>query len=267
MKKKTNINLEQQKKSYLLLSCRTRSVLLGSILGDGSLKINKSCINATMAFRHSIKQKEYCFWKRNQLKDDISSKNDINEQISKNVNEFQKHKIRYQSRALPSLTYLFNLVTKKNKIHIKRKWLNLMDPLALMVWWLDDGSLVKNTRQGVFCTDGFLFKDVQVLQKYLKKVWKIETKIYSLKKFNKDGNERFRLWIVSIEELKKFLRIILPHIPIYSMLYKVIILYKDSDLQQRWISEIVENTKFSRQQVELLVQKRKSEYKAFQKMI
>ena len=47
------------------------------------------------------------------------------------------------------------------------------------------------------------------------------------------------------------------------MLYKVIILYKDSQLQQRWISEIVENSQYTLSEVEAVVQKRKSELKAF----
>jgi hypothetical protein len=51
--------MEQKKKDYLLLSCQTRAILLGSILGDGSLKIQKNSINACFRFRHSIKQKEY----------------------------------------------------------------------------------------------------------------------------------------------------------------------------------------------------------------
>lgn len=55
----------------------------------------------------------------------------------------------------------------------------------------------------------------------------------------------------------------IPHIPVYSMLYKVIILYKDSQLQQRWISEIVENSQYTLSEVEAVVQKRKSELKAF----
>jgi len=47
----------------------------------------------------------------------------------------------------------------------------------------------------------------------------------------------YRLWF-STEELKKWLRLIMPHIPVPSMLYKVILIYKHSLLQQRWISEV-----------------------------
>lgn len=260
-----NKNLHKQTNDYLLLSCTTKAILLGSLLGDGSLKINKNYLNARFSFRHSIKQKDYFLWKRNQIKQDLSSNLDMWEQKPhvENTQEFQKHKLRYQSKALPSLTYLYNLTLKKNNFCIKRKWLNLMNPLSLAIWWCDAGSLVKNTKQGVFCTDGFLLNDILLLQKYMKSVWNIKTDIYSLKKYKQNGQERFRLWIVSVEELKKFLRIVIPYIPVYSMLYKVIILYKDSELQQRWISEIAEKSKFSLSEIEHIVNLRKSELKAF----
>ncbi len=95
------------------------------------------------------------------------------------------------------------------------------------------------------------------------KVWNIKTTIYSQNKFKKDGTERYRLWIVGVNELHKFLLIIMPFIPVPSMLYKFIILYKDSDLQQRWISEMAANTSFSVQEIEAVIKKRKSELKAF----
>ena len=47
------------------------------------------------------------------------------------------------------------------------------------------------------------------------------------------------------------------------MLYKVIILYKNPELQQRWIPETVENSQYDSNQVENLVNKRKSEFQAF----
>ena len=262
------MNLNQEKYYYSLLSCQTRSILLGSLLGDGSLKIHKGYKNARFSFRHSIKQQDYFFFKRNTIKHDLSSIKDMWQQLPcpHNTNEWQSHKLRYQSKALPSLSYLYYLTHQgndKGNIRIWRKWLNLMDAQALAIWWCDHGSLVNNTKQGVFCTDGFSFKDVQVLDRYMKKVWNIQTSIFPVGKVKKNGCQRYRLWIRSVNQLKKFLTIIIPHIPVYSMLYQVIILYKDSQLQQRWISEIVENSQYTSSQVETLVQIRKSQLKEF----
>jgi hypothetical protein len=46
----------------------------------------------------------------------------------------------------------------------------------------------------------------------------------------------------SQEDLQKFLRLIVPHVPVVSMLKKVMLLYSDPDFQQRWISEVAQTT-------------------------
>ena len=236
------------------LSIRTKEIVLGGLLGDGSLKINDKYKNARYSFRHSEKQKDYFFWKVNQLKE-----------IS-NEKCFWKQgdgKIRYQSLALDSLTEIYSLANQNNKLCIRRKWLNLLTPLSLAIWWLDDGSLVKNSRQGVLCTDGFDLESQKILAKYLRSVWGIETKIGKTSK----NSGYYRLWFHSTEMLKKFLRIILPYVKVENMLPKTIILYNDPILQQRWISEIIQLTGFAKSVVEKYLEIKKSKYKKFQKMI
>ena len=261
----TQAGQSKEKQAFSLLSCHTKSILLGSLLGDGSLKINKGYKNARFSFRHSIKQKEYFLFKRNILHKSISAPKDMWEQTQ--GTDWQPHKLRYQSRALVSLSYLYHITHKgssSGKIRIRRTWLNLMDAQALAIWWCDDGSLVANTKQGVFCTDGFSYQDVKILDAYMKKVWGISTAVHPV---GKGRTGHYRLWIRSVTDLKIFLRIIMPHIPVFSMLYKVLILYKDSGLQQRWISEIADNTAFARADIERLAAERKSKLAAFQKMI
>ena len=49
------------------LSDRTKEIILGTLLGDGSLKIQKKYKNARLQFRHTEKDSEYFFWKSNDL--------------------------------------------------------------------------------------------------------------------------------------------------------------------------------------------------------
>jgi hypothetical protein len=72
-----------------------------------------------------------------------------------------------------------------------------------------------------------------------------------------------RLWIDSREHVKKFLRFILPHIPVFEMLYKSTLLFHDPELQQRWISEMESLSIFSKQEIEKLVVARKARLSAF----
>lgn len=247
------------------LSEQTIALILGSLLGDGSLKIHPGYSNARFSFRHSMKQQSYFDWKVDQLREISGNKSVF---LQKPDGYSKSAKLRYKSIALPALTEIYDLTHKRKRFVIKRKWLNLMNDLSLAIWWLDDGSLVSNTRKGVICTDGFDEASVKLLAQYLKVVWNISTSVGTVKK-KKDSlqDQYFRLWIRSGEELKKLLRIIAPHVHQMDMLYKLLILYKDSELQQRWISELVSLTEFSEEEITSLAEKRKTELKLFQKMI
>jgi len=231
------------------LKDQCKEIILGSLLGDGSLKISKPYKNARFSFRHSVRQKEYFFWKMKLLKE-ISSKNCFWKQ--------NDGKFRYQSLALESLTKLYNLTHQNGKISINRKWLNKLTPLSLAVWWLDDGSLVSDSRQGVFCTDGFDRKGILELKKYLREKWMVKTQIGRVSQY-------YRLLIYSSEELKKFLRIILPYILVANTLPKVILLYKDPNLQQRWISEVSQRTKFPLKTIRYFLCLKREKWKRFRK--
>lgn len=251
----------KKQKTLVPLSDRVKQVILGTVLGDGSLKIYGAYRNAGLQFRHSETQKEYFLWKVKQLKE-VASEKSVSVQKADGYSSSRKW--RFISRRLPALTELHRALYKNNTLVIRRKWLNTMTPLSLAVWWCDDGSLISyGGRKGVFCTDGFDKKSVQVLARYLKVVWGIQTTVAPVGR-KRDGKQKqyWRLWIRSSEELKKFLRIILPHLP-ECMLHKTILLYKDHQLQQRWISEIVTRTGFSRPAVEAAYEKKKTRWRDF----
>lgn len=219
--------------SLISLSDQSTAIILGSLLGDGSLKIHRPYKNARFSFRHTIHQKEYFFWKVDRLKE-ISGKQFCWLQGVDKPDGWGSQKWRYQSIALPSLTELHFQTHLNNSKKIERVWLNKLTPLSLAIWWCDDGSLIGDTRQGVFCTNGFSLEEVQILNQYLKEVWYITTSIIKVKNY-----EQYMLRLNSTVELQKFLRIIIPYIPVEQMLPKVIMMYRDREIQQRWISEIV----------------------------
>lgn len=242
------------------LSDRSKEIILGSLLGDGSLKIHPGYRNARFSFRHSIQQEDYFFWKAKELKE-ISGDSYFWKQ---KPDGFGGEKLRYQSLALGQLTDLYHLTHKKDKFVAQPEWLSLLTPLSLAVWWLDDGSLIVNSRRGVICTDPFPYEFQVTLADYLNKKWQIKVKIA---KTNRNWNgkkiEYYRLWIRSGEELKKLLRLILPHIKVTSMLPKILLLYRNPELQQRWISEVSAKTGFSEKLIQKYVDQKKSKWKYF----
>jgi hypothetical protein len=64
-----HVNLKKKLLKNIPLSDSCMSIILGSILGDGSLKIHKNYKNARFKFRHTICQKDYFFWKVSMIKE------------------------------------------------------------------------------------------------------------------------------------------------------------------------------------------------------
>lgn len=248
-------------KQYTPLSDKTRAIILGSVLGDGFLKIHVPYRNARFSFRHSIKQKNYFDWKVSQLKE-ISSAKNVWQQTKNGHDGWGTVKFRYQSMALPALTELYRLTHPHGRFQIRRKWLNLLTPLSLAIWWQDDGSIIANGRKGVLCTDGFIEEEVKLLQKYLKKVWGIQTAVAS--KSKKEPNRR-RLWFRSTEQLQSFLRIILPCLSTADMIPKFLLLYHNTQLQQRWISEISRLSGFALAKVNYYLRAKQKLWKHYSK--
>ncbi len=247
---------------YVPLSDEAKAIILGSILGDGSLKIQKNYSNANIQIRHSEIQKDYLLWKAQALQE-IAGDRSVGVQEADGYSKNKKW--RFQSLRTPALTELHHLTYSHNKLLIERRWLNQMTALSLAIWWCDDGSLIGyGARKGVFCTDGFSKQSVGILARYLKVVWDVRAIVAPVGR-KQDGKQEqyWRLWIRSQEELKKFLRIILPYIPVQSMLSKTILLYKDSQFQERWISEMVSLSKFSESVVMAEYEKKKSKWNTY----
>lgn len=234
------------------LTGRCKELILGSLLGDGSLKIHNPYKNARFSFRHSVKQKDYFFWKMRELKQ-ISSENCWWKQ--------KDGKFRYQSLALKSLTKLYRLTHSRGNLRVSQRWLKMLTPFSLAIWWMDDGSITGNGRKGIFSTNEFSYKEVQILSRYLKERWGMKTGIGIQR--GPDKKEYYRLCIYSAEELKKFLRIILPFIPLSKMLPKMILLYKDPNLQERWISEVRQLTRFPLKVIKKYLAEKKLKWKNF----
>src|SRR3989338_2722600 len=125
-----------------------KSIIIGTILGDGYLRIVKGKKNAILEIIHSYKQKEYVDWKYEILKN-ISGK-------APTIRKGNKERVAYRfyTKALPELTDLFFLFYKEGKKIIPDIILN---PIILSVWYMDDGSKCRasdvylNTQQ--FCHD------------------------------------------------------------------------------------------------------------------
>lgn len=206
----------------------TKSVVLGSLLGDSTLNIAKGENDARLLFRVSKMDEEYFRWKAAALKE-ISSMNSVHLGSS--------DKFLFRSRAVDSLTRIYEVTHSSDELLVRKRWLSHLTPQSLAVWWCDAGSLVAGGRKGELCTDPFSEDRVLVLSKYLEDEWKVHAHVGQLKSNDRSVNFIYRLSFRT-EELKKFLRLVLSHIPVASMLRKCLVVNNSQALQESWISEM-----------------------------
>lgn len=210
-------NLGEDKNMKYSVSNQELQVILGGLLGDSHIRQKyykgKPC-NAHVICKHGPKQESYLRWKASLLSDLLT-----NSKVRKtSVGQFE-----FSTKSLPKLNPIARLVGKPKKV--TRKWLNLLDPLGLAVWYMDDGSLgieyyKRNDgtygirrRRIVFSTECFSWKEHRLIQRYFKVVWGIDTSIHTIKK------TQYRLYM-NYTNAKKFVDIVKDCIHT-SMLYKI----------------------------------------------
>ena len=201
------------------------SVILGGLLGDSCYKRRDNVI----VFSHSAKQKEYLSWKHDILSD-ISSdirtrvvgKSIIADEELVNVSFSTKTNKKYHADYNSIRTLIFS----NGKKTVNRKWLNMLTPLSLAVWWMDDGCLSVHkkkdgaiSRFGKLSTNGFSYEEQKIMKDYFKTVWDIDVKITPEK-----GNYFLRF---TVPNLKKLFLIIYPFVmQVPDMIYKINMKYK-----------------------------------------
>lgn len=179
-----------------------RSIIIGSILGDGYLRIVRGRKNALLEINHSYKQKDYVDWKHCQLK-----RLCIGQPTKRNTNG-SRVAYRFNTIQHPELTQLHSIFYRNGKKIIPQGI--VLDPIMVAVWYMDDGSKCRES-DVYFNTQQFSQEDQMILSKLLEKM-NIETSL------NKDKTySRLRVKKTSLPALWRLLN---PNV-IPSMYYKL----------------------------------------------
>ena len=179
-----------------------RSIIIGSILGDGYVRIMPKRRNAFLEINHSYKAKEYVEWKYEQLKSIAGSEPKMRKGKGDRV------AFRFYTRQHPEITELFQAFYQAGKKMIPETF--TLDPLALAVWYMDDGSK---------CRDSDVYLNTQQFKhEHQERLINILEQHEIKCRMNKD-KQYYRLRILK-ESLPKFRELIEKHI-VPSMKYKL----------------------------------------------
>ncbi len=173
------------------LNALQHAILVGSLLGDGTLRRQGTRTNALFEVNHSFAFKDYVDWKYEQLRTLVLTPPKARRGNGKRV------AYRFTTRSLPIFTRYYEWFYKSGKKRIPRDI--ILNPIILAVWFMDDGTksrsaIVLNTQQ---CN----LSEQQCLQRALQKSFGIRSAL------NRDrGYLRLRITTESTTVFEKIVR-------------------------------------------------------------
>lgn len=194
------------------LTTRQYSILLGTLLGDATLHYDeaKTATNAQLGLGHCLAQKDWLAWKRDELKV-LFTDTPIYEGVRDDGTGKQHPYVYASSRLHPLLTemrkcmYFWDEADQKVRKHILQEDLDRVDDLALMCWYVDDGSW--HSCEATLAIGNISMDEVLLVKSWLENLG-LPTRLNRHTQSDKCWTLAFR----KAEQLKLFSRIG-PHLP------------------------------------------------------
>ena len=148
----------------------TRDMLVGTCLGDGYLEPHGKGVRLQVV--HSVKHRSYVEWKWKQL--GVIGCSPIH--YCSATYPFW----RFVTKIHPALSDLRTMFYRDGKKHVPKNIEELLQtPLALAVWFMDDGTRDRRNHSGFFETQGFDREGNERLQRCLERNFALRTSITS----------------------------------------------------------------------------------------
>lgn len=191
---------------------REQNIVIGCVLGDGYFQKTGER-NARLRLEHSEKQRHYIFWKWQELKRYMQ---DRPKRILRFNPVWKKTYAYYrcQSHASPTFGNLQRIFYDARRKRIPKTIQSLVrDPLALAVWYMDDGYYYRRDRTAYL----YLSRVAMEEEKRLHDTFRSNFHLHPVLERKKDGNMNFKF---PVKETRKLIHILAPHV-IPSMRYKL----------------------------------------------
>ena len=175
-----------------------RDILLGKVIGDGSIHIRYGN-SALIQFSHKKEHREYLEY-INQILGDIT-----NGCVSEYTSGYGTEMLKTGTHCTHDLyDYFIDFIDGEGRKNIPEKVINDITPFSLMLWYLDDGSLVHSSSQRdrmQISVCRYNASSCSILQKCLEK-YDIESTLhnyggYNYLNINADNTEKFSELIAS----------------------------------------------------------------------
>lgn len=172
-------------KDNLELTSTQASILIGSLLGDGTLRLGERAVNANFKIEHGLSQKIYVSWKYDHFKKWVLTPPKISYRYRKNGERYEKS-WWFRTIRHPKITLFHKLFYSEGRKQVPTTIGQHLDPLSFAVWIMDDGSL----NRGVYDISTYSFKEheIHILQRVLWNKFCLKGKYFN------DRNIGFRMY-------------------------------------------------------------------------
>ncbi len=156
------------------ITVNQQDIVIGCILGDSYVYPN-----GRLQIEHSFQQRDYILWKYEQLRSLVSGPIAECNRYDSRTNKTYKSSRFYTKMLFQEYRSLFYQNGKK---HVPSNLEDLLiNPLALAVWFMDDGGKGGNSPKGmVINTSCFQAYEQEILKSCLEKNFGIETNIHKV---------------------------------------------------------------------------------------
>lgn len=180
---------------------RQKDIAIGSLLGDAYLR--PSGKSYSLSFTHGEKQLEYLRWKRSEFQNFVTQKG-----FYRYSRSFHGNLPTYSFATVshPYLSELHDLCYPSGRKDVCKEWSDLLSPLSLAVWYMDDGSRNKRYHTIVLCTNSFSREGQLLLIDAL-------LSRFGVKAVLEPRRNNQTVLRINASQAQKFLDIVSPHIP------------------------------------------------------
>jgi len=194
-------------KKKLKLNKKQRSILVGLLLGDGHLETSNRSRTYRLKVEHSLKQKEYVNWLYEEFKNLVRTTPQVK------MRKRAQDSYWFSTYSLGAFRFYAQQFYEGGKKRIPKLISKLLDPLALAIWFMDDGSY-KSEKHKTYIIHalGYGKKDLELIKDVLQKKFDVEIGLHK-------QYDRWRIYIYS-DSAKKFAELIGSYV-IPSLKYKL----------------------------------------------
>lgn len=185
-----------------MLNARQQAIVVGTLLGDGCLEKNGNHVR--LKVDHGAQQKAYVEWKFQELANAAASPPKRLEFFDRRTSKTYTH-WRFATKSVQTFDSFWETfyVAGRKRIPTNISEL-LISPLALAVWYMDDGYRRRDCRSLHLNTQGYTEEGQNMLQECLLRNFGVSTKIHWAGKYSK--------LYISSDQSERFCETIKPHV-------------------------------------------------------